>query len=103
MSVPRKTAQRFDQVFLVRMIGEFFLALLIVAVLELAIRFGLVFYHFETEEVENTRQAAESLASRPTASASSVISRPSPATYWAIWESGPIFRPISRNGGRRSG
>jgi len=63
MSVPRKTAQRFDQVFLVRMIGEFFLALLIVAVLELAIRFGLVFYHFETEEVENTRQAAESLAS----------------------------------------
>lgn len=63
MSVSSHTGQRFDQVFVIRMIGEFFLALLIVAVLELAIRFGLVFYHFESEEVEDTRQAAESLAS----------------------------------------
>lgn len=54
---------RFDQSFIVRMIKDFFLLLLVVAALELGIRFTLVLYDFYEKENTVTRVAAERLAS----------------------------------------
>lgn len=54
---------RFDQSFIVKMIKDFFFLLLIVAALELGIRFTLVLYEFYQEEYEVTHLAAERLAS----------------------------------------
>lgn len=54
---------RFDQSFVVRMIIDFFLVLLLVAVAELGLRFVVLVHDFYTNEERITRTAAEHLAS----------------------------------------
>lgn len=54
--------QRFDHSFVIRMIRDFFLVLVVVVLLELAVRFGLVLYGFETEKPEQVAIAADRLA-----------------------------------------
>lgn len=54
---------RFDQSFVVRMIVDFFLVLLLVALAELGLRFAVVVHDFYTVEEQATGIAAERLAS----------------------------------------
>jgi len=62
MSIDRNKLGRFDQSFVVRMITDFFLILVLVVVIELAVRFGMVMYDFHTAQKESTQQAAKGLA-----------------------------------------
>lgn len=56
-------ADRFDESFLIRTIRDFFLALIVVIVLELGFRFLLVLYDYYLEEKRETDLVAERLAS----------------------------------------
>jgi len=53
---------RFEQSFMFHMIRDFFLLLIVVAGLELAIRYAAVVYDFKTNEPERVERAAEQLA-----------------------------------------
>ncbi len=55
-------AERFDESFLIRTIRDFFLALIVVILLELSFRFVLVLYDFYFEQKRETELAAERLA-----------------------------------------
>ena len=55
-------AERFDESFLIRTIRDFFLALVVVIVLELGFRFLLVLYDYYVMEKRETELAAERLA-----------------------------------------
>ncbi len=60
----KKTADgRFDRSFVIRMIREFFFVLVAIALMEMAVRLGIVFYAFETKDEQTTVAAAERLAS----------------------------------------
>ncbi len=54
---------RFDRSFVIRMLREFFFVLVAVALMEMTVRLGLVFYEFETKDEQATAAAAERLAS----------------------------------------
>ncbi len=54
---------RFDRSFVIRMIRDFFFALVAVTLIEMAVRLGLVYYAFETKDRQVTEAAAEQLAS----------------------------------------
>lgn len=56
------TAGRFEQSFVFHMIRDFFLLLLAVAAVELAIRYAALLYDFRTREPERVNRAAEQLA-----------------------------------------
>ncbi len=53
---------RFDQSFVIRMIRDFFLALLIVIVVELGIRFALAYYNYQHDGKTTTAEFARDLA-----------------------------------------
>ena len=53
---------RFDQSFLIHMIRDFFVLLVLVTVLEFALKAGMVYYSFRTEGPETTRQVADDIA-----------------------------------------
>jgi len=53
---------RFDRSFVVHMIGSFVVFLLAVAVLEIGIRFAIVWYEFERHGHETAQEAAEELS-----------------------------------------
>lgn len=55
-------AGRFEQSFVYHMIRDFFLLLLAVAAVELAIRYAVLLYEFRTREPERVARAAEQLA-----------------------------------------
>ncbi|MFO1273711.1 MAG: HAMP domain-containing protein [Rubrivivax sp.] len=55
-------AGRFEQSFVYHMIRDFFLLLLAVAAVELAIRYAVLLYEFRTREPERVNRAAEQLA-----------------------------------------
>ncbi|WP_457652636.1 HAMP domain-containing protein [Rhodocaloribacter sp.] len=60
----KKTADgRFDRSFVIRMLREFFFVLVAIALMEMTVRLGLVFYEFETKDEQTTVAAAERLAS----------------------------------------
>src|SRR6056297_520545 len=53
---------RFDQSFLIHMIRDFFVLLVLVTVLEFALKAGMVYYTFRTEGPETTREVASDIA-----------------------------------------
>src|SRR6056297_294275 len=53
---------RFDQSFLIHMIRDFFVLLVLVTVLEFALKAGMVYYSFRTEGPGTTRDAATDIA-----------------------------------------
>jgi hypothetical protein len=53
---------RFDQSFLIHMIRDFFVLLVLVTVLEFALKAGMVYYTFRTEGPETTREVAADIA-----------------------------------------
>ena len=53
---------RFDQSFLIHMIRDFFVLLVLVTVLEFALKAGTVYYSFRFEGPETTRQIADDIA-----------------------------------------
>ena len=53
---------RFDKSFLIHMIRDFFVLLVLVTVLEFALKAGMVYYSFRTEGPETTRQVAGDIA-----------------------------------------
>lgn len=53
---------RFDQSFLIHMIRDFFVLLVLVTVLEFALKAGMVYYSFRSEGPDTTRQAADDIA-----------------------------------------
>jgi len=53
---------RFDKSFLIHMIRDFFVLLVLVTVLEFAIKAGLVYYKFRVEGPETTREVASDIA-----------------------------------------
>ena len=57
------TYDRFDQSFMFHMIRDFFLMLLLVVFIELLFRFFLVWNDFQNDRQQETRAAAEALAS----------------------------------------
>jgi methyl-accepting chemotaxis protein len=57
-----RTASRFEQSFVFHMIRDFFLLLLAVAAVELAVRYGALLYQFRTAEPARVARAAEQLA-----------------------------------------
>ncbi len=57
-----QVAGRFEQSFVFHMIRDFFLLLLAVAAVELAIRYAALLYDFRTQEVQRVSRAAEQLA-----------------------------------------
>jgi methyl-accepting chemotaxis protein len=62
MTVDFEKIGRFDRSFIVAMIRDFFLVLLAVVILELGLRFMLLYYDFEHEQRQATEEAAEHLA-----------------------------------------
>lgn len=56
------TAGRFEQSFVYHMIRDFFLLLVAVAAVEVAIRYGSLLYNFRTAEPTRVNRAAEQLA-----------------------------------------
>lgn len=60
--VAQSTFGRFDHSFVMRMMRDFFLLLLLLGVLELAVKFLLVYHNFKDEQEYLTRNAAETLA-----------------------------------------
>lgn len=55
-------ASRFEQSFVFHLIRDFFLLLLLVAAVELGIRYAALLYQFRTAEAERVARAAEQLA-----------------------------------------
>jgi len=53
---------RFDKSFLIHMIRDFFVLLVLVTVLEFALKAAMVYYSFRTEGPETTRQVAGDIA-----------------------------------------
>ena len=53
---------RFEQSFMFHMIRDFFLLLIVVAGLELGIRYAVVVYDFKSNEPQRVDQAAQQLA-----------------------------------------
>ena len=53
---------RFEQSFMFHMIRDFFLLLIVVAGLELAIRYAVVVYDFKSNEPQRVERAAQQLA-----------------------------------------
>ena len=63
LSSNSQSEQRFDHSFVIHMIRDFFLVLVAVVVLELAVRFGLMLYDFHNNEPEDVQVTADRLAS----------------------------------------
>ncbi|MDZ7710570.1 MAG: hypothetical protein U5K36_11320 [Roseovarius sp.] len=53
---------RFDQSFLIHMIRDFFVLLVLVTVLEFALKAGMVYYSFRTEGPDTAREVAADIA-----------------------------------------
>ncbi len=62
-AIAASPADRFDESFLIRTIRDFFVALIVVIVLELGFRFVLVMYDYYFEQKRETALVAERLAS----------------------------------------
>jgi len=58
----KETSFGFEQSFMFHMIRDFFLLLIVVAGLELAIRYAMVVYDFQSNEPQRVERAAEQLA-----------------------------------------
>ncbi len=56
-------SHRFDRSFVIRMIRDFFIALVAVVILEMIIRFGIVYFNYETSDRVATSVTADRLAS----------------------------------------
>lgn len=58
-----KQTKRLDQSFIIKMIRDFFLVLLALVFVELGIRFAVMAFEFDHQQVELTEHAAQQLAS----------------------------------------